>query len=377
MRKHRDLPWPSLGRFVGAACCAAALVCIMSACATRGTLYSELPPNPLQWPQKAYGPRVQWVKSIANYHEAGITKSFWKRVWELVAGEDTRSIVRPYGIFFDDKERLFVVDVGSATVHAIDIGAGLYTIIGDQDDSPLRSPIGVTEDDGGHLYITDSVVRQIFVYDIAGKALKPFTTKKLGRPTGIAYNRVNGLLYVSDTSEHQIVVYDLSGAERQRIGSPGNEAGLLNYPTDISVDAKGQVYVTDALNYKIKIFSPEGYLVSQFGTAGDSAGDLNKPKGISVDSEGHIYVCDALMDAVQVFDDTGRLLLVFGDTGTRKGEFWMPSGIYIDRRNYIFVADTYNRRVQIFRYIKDGFSDQDDVEVEGDPYSSKERFREK
>ena len=58
-----------------------------------------------------------------------------------------------------------------------------YTVIGEGNDSPLRSPIGLAEDERGHLYITDSVVGTVYRYDLARQALEPFSWGNCnGRP---------------------------------------------------------------------------------------------------------------------------------------------------------------------------------------------------
>jgi DNA-binding beta-propeller fold protein YncE len=247
---------------------------------------------------------------------------------------------------------LYIADPGRGVVQCMDYKRGRFTVIGGKTDSPLRNPIGLAEDGLARVYITDPAAGAVFRYDPADDTLKPFISGLLKRPTGIAFNEVNGLIYIVDTIGQRVVAFDTEGVERIRFGSTGEGAGQFNYPTDVAVDDLGHVYVTDALNYKIRMFTPEGVQVSQFGSAGDAPGDLNRPKGVAVDSARHIYVCDALLDAVQIFDDAGRLLLSIGRQGTGIGEFWMPSGICIDRQNYIYVSDTYNRRIQVFRYLE-------------------------
>ncbi len=333
-------------------CCLAWSLLFLAACAAAPvSIHKTEPSVGLQWPQQTAGSKVVWVKTLTGYRDAGITKGFWKRALEFFTGADERRIMRPYGVLFDEAERLFIADPGGGVVHFMDLKEDNYTVIGGEAGSPLRTPIGVAEDESGHLYVTDSTLGAIFRVDLRDGAVTRFPVRRLGRPTGIAYSRANKLLYIVDTTGSQVVAVDTQGKERYRFGAPGEGPGQFNRPTDIAVDNRGQVYVTDPLNYKIKIFTPEGLPVSQFGTAGDAWGELDKPKGVAVDSGGHIYICDALLDAVQVFDDSGRHLLTFGVTGTDNGQFWMPSGIYIDRRDYIFVADTYNRRIQIFRYM--------------------------
>ena len=331
-------------------CLLLTLTLLFAGCA--GTVRSQVPKRELLWPPLPLEPRIQWVSEIHDYSEAGISKGFWKRFVDLIAGSSDTSIGKPYGILVDDRERLFVVDVGFAVVHVMDLKDKTYSIIGEGKENVFRTPIAIAEDDADNVYITDAGSGTIYRYDLRGKALQPFTDVPLVRPTGIAYNRNNKLIYVTDTGRHQVVVFDLKGRERLRIGGRGDGPGQFNYPTDLFIDNQGRLYVTDVLNARIQIFAANGAFVKAFGQAGDSSGRFTKPKGVAVDSEGHIYVCDALLDSVQIFDDSGRLLLDFGGTGSEAGQFWMPAGIFIDPKNYIYVADSYNRRVQVFKYLR-------------------------
>jgi len=306
----------------------------------------------LQWPALPMEPKIRWVQEIRNYQDVGLQQGFWKRVWGFIAGESRTDIVKPYGIFCDEAQRLFVVDVGAGIIHLFDIGAGRYSTIEEKEGGGFKTPIGITGDGKGNVYITDAGGGMVYLYDVAKGHLKRFTPFKLQRPTGIAYNKANGLLYVSDTATHQVIALDSAGKEQFRFGGRGVEKGQFNFPTDLVVEASGKVLVTDALNSRIQIFSPEGTPLASFGKAGDTPGTFAKPKGVAVDSDGHIYVNDALFDAVQIFDQNGSLLLGFGESGERPGQFWMPSGLYIDSTDTIYVADTYNRRVQVFKYLK-------------------------
>ena len=344
-----------------------ALPWAVTACTGTVGLHDVRPAVDLAWPPRTDGPSIVWVKSISGRQDAGVTRGFWRRALDYFSGDDDRVIVRPYGVLYDARDRLFITDPGAGVVHVMDIGAGLYSVIGEELTSPLKSPIGVAEDADNRLYITDSTTGMVYRYNLGSDRMEPLNSVKFRRPTGIAYNSVNRLLYVVDTLAPAVICLDETGAERFRFGSAGSGPDQFNRPTDIAIDRQGQVFVTDALNYRIKVFTPEGKPVTQFGTAGDAPGDLTKPKGVAVDSEGHIYVSDALQDAVQVFDDSGRLLTTLGGgTGRQDGEFWMPSGVSVDGHDYIFVADTYNRRVQVFRYAPgtraDGVSVRPDTE---------------
>lgn len=305
----------------------------------------------LLWPAPPQPARIQWLKQVRTPDDYGIDKSFWAKVSEALSGVKDESIRKPYGVYADEQGRLCVVDTGSALVHIYDPQENSYSRLGFEEGIRFKTPIAVTGDDHGNLYITDAGTGNIFRYRFDDGSLDRFSPFRLQRPTGIAFSHRQQRLFVSDTTAHQIVAYDLSGQELYRIGRRGDGAVEFNYPTDLFVDRKGQLYVTDALNQRVQVLTPEGQLLGMFGEGGDTTGYFAKPKGVAVDSQGHIYVCDALLDAVQIFDGFGKLLFFFGGTGSGRGNFWMPTGIYIDSDDRIYVADSYNRRIQVFRYI--------------------------
>lgn len=333
------------------ACC---LGLMLAACAAPRPLLERSQDTELRWPPRPERAKVEWVKSIAVPEDAGISKGFWRKALELVTGGDLHRIVKPYGVLYDAGARLIIADPGAGMVHVMDTKAGHYQVVAGAGGLPLRSPIGLAEDDKNNLYITDSVNDAVYRYDLVQHTLTPFVLA-LERPTGIAFNPVNKLLYISETGANDVIAVDLKGSLKLRFSNAGTAAtaGMqlpFNRPTDVAVDFKGQVFVTDPLNYKIRIFTPEGFPVTQFGEMGDARSELNKPKGIAVDGVGRIYVCDAMQDLVKVFDDGGNLLFSFGGTGGGPGGLWMPSGIFIYQQ-FIFVADTYNQRVQIFKML--------------------------
>src|SRR6266567_2261859 len=196
------------------------IILILCACAPSRTTQPVIPDHELQWPALPMEPKIQWIKEIRNYQDMGLNQGFWKRVWGFIAGENATDIVKPYGIYSDDTQRLFVVDVGAGIVHLFDSATGRYSAI-EGDGIAFKTPIGITGDNNGAIFITDSGEGQIYRYKTAEETLQKLTPFKLQRPTGIVYNKVNRLLYVSDTAAHQVIAIDLEGKERFRFGGRG------------------------------------------------------------------------------------------------------------------------------------------------------------
>jgi len=326
-----------------------ALMLGVAGCAVTPASLQAPMPDKIVWPPPPMKARISWVQAISTPADAGIRKGFWKKVVDAVFGEEQVRIVRPYGIHVDRKKRIIVADTGGRVVHFIDPASGRYELVRGPEESAFMSPIGVAEDAGEMVYVTDSGAGKVYRFSPDNLNVMPFISG-LQRPTGIVYSPSTNLIYVSDTIAGQIVAFTTAGKESFRFGTAGENTGQFNRPTDLSVDGLGRIFVIDALNGRVQTFSGMGAYLKSFGEQGDASGNFAKPKGIAIDSEGHLHICDALFDTVQIFDEDGRFLLSYGNRGGGKGELWMPSGIFI-HDDMIYVADTYNNRIQIFKYV--------------------------
>jgi len=330
---------------------------MLVACAAPKAYIDKTAMRQIIWPGPPEKPRIQYLWSINQVSTtlSGRTPG----LFDFILGETSEDVtdpktsnvlMRPYSIFIDSKEKLYITDPGAFRVTVIDLKTldafNIYGIKGEE----FSFPIGVVVNSVGHIYISDSMLKKVFVFDEKGNYLFQFEGDFL-RPTGMAIDLKFSRIYVSDTLQHKVYVYSLDGKRIGSIGKPGSLLGELNFPTHLFVDKDGLLYVTDTMNFRIQIFDQYGKSVNSIGSIGDVYGNLDKPKGVAVDSEGHIYVVDSIKDTVKIFDRNGNLLLFFGEKGHRYGDFYMPSGIFIDQKNTIYVADTYNMRIQTFQFI--------------------------
>jgi DNA-binding beta-propeller fold protein YncE len=295
---------------------------------------------------------VRFVSSEKDLHEK---RSFLNKIIDVVAGApEWRNIVRPYAVATDSRGRILVTDPGAAVVHIFDFAKNKYTRIeGGKKDSFL-SPIGITVDSEDNIYVTDSRLGKVLVFDSRGKYLRVLGDIKgegfFKRPTGIAYDKTGNQLFVTDTLRDRIFVTDLNGNVLRAFGTRGTGAGEFNFPTEVVVHGQ-DVFVVDAMNFRVQMFDTSGKFQAQFGGPGDQPGRLFRPKGLGVDVDGNIYLVDASMEAIEVFRRDGQLLYSFGRTGSGAGQFQLPSGLWIDGHNEIYVADSYNHRIQVFRFV--------------------------
>lgn len=306
----------------------------------------------LVWPPPPERTRIQFVRYVSRAADLGIKKSFLKKVWEFVAGEEPEGLVRPYAIAVRDNQ-VFITDMALSTFHIFDLLQNDYRIVAPK---PMRlpSPVGIAFNRNGQALVVDSVLKKIFVYNAQGDFTGEFAAGfSFQRPTALAVSPKDNSVWVTDTLAHQVLKFNSAGELLLTLGKRGAKKGEFNYPTGLVVGKDGKLYVCDTLNARIQIFSAEGKFLFTFGRHGDSTGDFSNPKSVALDSNGNIYVVDGLFDAVQIFDEKGRLLLVFGQRGYRKGEFYVPAAVVIDARDRIFVTDSYNARLQIFQYLRE------------------------
>lgn len=329
-------------------------VLLLSACSGGGKPVlppGQAPASSQVWPQSPETPRIAWVASFERPEDLGIQKSILGKLSDWIFGGEDIRIIQPMAVLAVGN-LIYVADPGIKAVHRFDLKLQQHTLIRRKDGQPLISPVALTHDQAGTVYIADSALAQVFRASAGTNQAIPMALGgKLGRPTGLVMDKSGRHLFVVDTANHQLRKYRLNGSLVKTIGKRGTGKAQFNYPTMIWRDGNGHLLVTDSLNFRIQQFDENGRFVSMFGKHGDGTGNFSRPKGVATDKGGHVYVVDSLFHAVQIFDTRGHLLLNFGSHGNAQGEFWLPTGMYIDSGNTIYVADSRNRRIQVFRYI--------------------------
>jgi DNA-binding beta-propeller fold protein YncE len=289
---------------------------------------------------------------MARPADLGVRPSFWARVAEFFAGPDEEWLVRPTGVAAEGS-RVYVADPGGPALWILHTGGAGVKRIRKADGALLASPVAVAVGADGRIFVADSELGTVFVYDAEGTPAGAIGRAELRRPAGLAYDRARDRLFVAESAAHRIAVFSGDGRSLGSLGQRGSGPGEFNFPTHLALDAQGGLVVSDSLNFRIQRFDADGRFAGAFGHHGDASGEFAGPKGVACDSAGHLYVVEALFDAVQVFDGGGRYLITFGERGPALGQFWLPTGVSI-HRDLIYVADSYNRRIQVFEYLRGG-----------------------
>jgi sugar lactone lactonase YvrE len=337
--------------------------------------HSTIDTSKLVWPLPPDTPRIKWVHEYYGEEkpktadgQAPKKKQSWM---DRVAGVPTTDsgaikkelqhiFVKPYGMGVDSHGRLFVADSYVSAVFIFDSESKKVQLLKNGVDAKFGTMIGLTVDEADRVFVVDSLWHRVAVF---GKDLKLetyFGEKDMAHPGGIAIDETNRILYVVDTDKDQIAAFDADdfhflrtiGTGPKKVGD--EDPGTLSKPSNVAVDKDGLIYVSDTMNNRIEVFDADGNFVSMFGKQGDAPGTFARPKGLAFDGDGHLWVVDAFQQNVQIYDKEGHLLAYFGLPGELPGQFSVPSGIVFDKRNHVYVAEQFKARVQEFQYITDG-----------------------
>jgi DNA-binding beta-propeller fold protein YncE len=292
-----------------------------------------------------------WMDRLAGVDQAADAKKGKKPRFQLLA---------PYGVAVDSKGLLYVADTKVGAIFIFNTETDDLTLIKNGVDAHFKSILGLAMDDSDHLYVTDNGTHEVMEFDANHKFVGSFGGTELRNPCGIALDQENRFLYVADVELDQIVVFDAdTHAVLRKIGTTGKnhtltDPGNFSKPTNVAVDKDGNLFVTDTLNDRVEVFDADGNFIRTFGKNGDAAGDFARPKGIAIDCDGHVWVADAMLNRLQVFTPEGQILLAFGSYGIEPAEFQALTGLAYDKqRNRIFSAEQIYSRVQMFRYYTD------------------------
>ena len=270
---------------------------------------------------------------------------------------------QPYGMAVDSKGNIYIADSKVGAIFIFNTETREMDMIKNKTHAHFDRIIGLAMDDGDRLFVSDPGLRHVLVFDASHKA-EDVITEGMVEPSMLAIDHDNRLLYVSDIELDQILVYDADSFKLLRkIGTTGQKHTLTTpgdfaKPTGVAVDAEGNLYVCDTLNNRIEVFDAEGKFIRTFGKSGDGPGFFARPKGVAVDGDGHIWVADGQQDRVQVFNQQDQLLITLGGHGLLPGQFQGLASITIDKNNRVFTSEIFPGRVQQFRYITDAEAEQ-------------------
>ena len=281
---------------------------------------------------------------------------------------------------------------GFGTSYGADVGVG-----GVVDDVLVTSnPMGFVaalaiprSSTGGSLYVLDSVYNKIWLISIGTSSSSvTFSTINIGTstfstPLGMTVD-ISGNIYVADSNNHQIkkVVHPFTGSVINIAGTAGSygstgdgssaTSARLNYPKGMAVDSSANVYIADWKNFVIRYVNSRTGIITTFAgnRVGASTGDLGPatsasvyPSDVAIDeTRGWLYITQQDANNVRQVNLTSRHITTFvgsraglagstGDTGlVGLARLTQPAKTTVDAAGNLFIADTGNNECRIVQY---------------------------
>lgn len=161
----------------------------------------------------------------------------------------------PKSFTIDHDDNIYVLDVFSERVLILDPGGKYQKQVAFPKEYGFMSDIAV--DRKGTIYLIDSVQAAVAV---AAKGSPGFTplTKSLREfmdfPAGITLDS-RGTILITDRNGGGIVVLGQDGAFHGRQLRRGRTEGLVNYPSQLCINDKGEIFIADSGNNRVQIFT--------------------------------------------------------------------------------------------------------------------------
>ncbi|MDR9499657.1 MAG: hypothetical protein RI556_10820 [Hydrogenovibrio sp.] len=305
------------------------------------------------WPDSGEMPRYRYIGELDGevFDQETPQKDWLKWTVGLIQGEPLpKKMTRPYDVFVDEQEKVYVADLGLPGIFVYDFQKKELEVWKNIDGQPLfTAPVAMAEV-RGEIWVADADRAEILRFDKQGQLLGRFGEGVLNRPNGLAFDPITQTVYVTDSRDHKIKRFNPKGKMVGEIGERGEAVGEFNFPTAISFK-NGLLYVSDSMNARVQILDRDGQPQNAFGYRGLNVGNTPRPKGIAVDSDHNVYVVESYYGYLLVYDQQGRFLLPVSAKNTPISEFYLPAGVTVDQKNRVYVADMFNGRVVMLQYL--------------------------
>ncbi|MGY8654922.1 MAG: hypothetical protein ACKVJX_15010 [Verrucomicrobiia bacterium] len=302
---------------------------------------------------------------------------------------DSGDLSSPFGVDFDSRGNMIIVELGGGRVHRLSPDGKFSTISGDGsksyrgDDGPASEAtfdgmhnVAIGKDDA--IYIADSwnhCIRRIvpktgMISTIAGTGEAgfggdggPATEAKFNFVMCITLNATSDTIHVADLKNLRIRAVDLRRGTVSTVAGNGKkgvpkdgalaiESPLVD-PRAVASDSKGNLYVLERSGNALRVVRPDGriYTVAGSGKRGPKDGpalqaELGSPKHICVDDSDNIFIADDANAAIRKYDPRAKLLTTVLGRGKSQPPIYLkrPHGVCFEKRK-LYVVDTGNNRI--------------------------------
>lgn len=295
----------------------------------------------------------------------------------------------PFGVDFDSKGNMYVVELAGGRVHRIDTDGHLTQIAGDGSKSYSGDGgaavdatfngmhnCAVTSDD--QLLIADSWNHCVRRIDLASGKIDtligtgnegfsgdggPARDATFNFVMCISLNRSKQVLHIIDLKNRRIRNVDLQSAKVTTVagngqkgvpenGSQATKSPLVD-PRAVASDGKGNLYVLERGGNALRVVLPNGKIRTVAGT-GDKGHDdgsarkatFGSPKHLCTDDQDNVYIADDTNGAIRKYDPkTNQVETILGKGyGDKRIRLLHPHGVCF-HDGTLYVVDTGNHRI--------------------------------
>lgn len=343
----------------------AAVAGMMAGCAavTPDKVDAKKKKDRILWPAPPDQPRFRFagnLRAASDIVQESEEAQFKRKLTGLSSISNEPVIDKPSGIAVRFG-LVYVAEPVAKAVTVFDMQRRKLFRFGWRKPNNLMRPQAIAIDREGLVYVLDSELRKVMIFDNIGLFLRSIDLK-IGytNPVAVAVNPDGKTIYVVDrgdlgNDDHKVVAFSAEGKEIFRLGARGGEDGKFNIPLAAVVAEDNTLYVADSGNFRIQAFDGEGKFKFAFGKVSAGVGGFARPRSVAVDPAGNIYVSDGGFNNVQIFNKQGELLMPLGglsrDPGP--GNYALIGSIAVDEAGVLFVNDHYFKKIEVFLPLSD------------------------
>lgn len=317
------------------------------------------------WPTPPNKPRLEFLG--VYYSQNSFLKTPYENFWTKVLGESPAAdFAMPTSIASSADGRVYVADAVLQNVRIFDFNERSVNLL--TPTTVLGRPMGLDFVPPNRLYVADSGQTNISVIDVdTGTKIQLIGGPEVFKnPVKVRVNEDLGRIYVSDSGVHKIFVFDMEGNKLFTVGSPGKKDGQFNSPQGIAFDEENHIFVAEQFNARVQVFDQDGNFLYKFGERGDREWQMEMPRDIAVDEDGNVYVSDVMKASVMIFNKQGEYHAYIG-VGRRSSTifgFGNPTGLFIDKDQKIYISDSGARRFAVWQYLTDRYLEEHPIPSE-------------